>query len=163
VTARIEPLRPDHAASLGSLFETLVDNDDEPFFHPHPLTAAEAFRRTEYAGADYYVAAVDGDTVAGYGMLRGWDEGYEVPSLGIAVRPDLRGTGLALDLMEHLHRAAWERGAPRIRLTVVRENERARRFFESLGYRFDRTDQPVSIGFLDRPAIASTSDETPNR
>ena len=163
MTAKIEPLRPELAESLGRFFETLVAHDDERFFHPHPLTRDEAARRAAHEGRDYYVVSVDAGNVVGYGMLRGWDEGYEVPSLGIAVSPELRGSGMARDVMRHLHDVAWERGVPRVRLTVARDNDRARRVFESFGYKFADTSEPVLVGFLDRPAIASTSASTPNR
>jgi len=46
-------------------------------------------------------------------MLRGWDEGYETPSLGIAVHPDARGLGLARTFMGFLHAAASFQGAAR--------------------------------------------------
>jgi acetyltransferase-like isoleucine patch superfamily enzyme len=35
-------------------------------------------------------------------MLRGWDEGCEVPSLGIAVRTSAQGRGLGRLMMAHL-------------------------------------------------------------
>ena len=32
-------------------------------------------------------------------MLRGWDEGYDIPSFGVCVRPDVRGRGIARRLL----------------------------------------------------------------
>ncbi len=72
----------------------LAARGDGRWFHPHPLTAVEAARPCAYDGRDLYYAAVTGDAVVAYGLLRGWDEGYAVPSLGIAVHPAARGLGL---------------------------------------------------------------------
>src|SRR5205823_2006359 len=80
---------------LAAFFEALRANGDERTFHPHPLTRDEARRRCHYRGKDLYYVATDGARVLGYGMLRGWDEGYAVPSLGIAIAPGCRGVGLA--------------------------------------------------------------------
>ncbi len=64
--------------------------------------------------------------------------------------PSCAAPALRATLMEHLHDVAWARGARPIRLTVAAENERARRLFESLGYEFAVTDDPVLVGFLER-------------
>jgi ribosomal protein S18 acetylase RimI-like enzyme len=69
-------------------------------------------------------------------MLRGWDEGFEVPSLGIATRSSVRGTGLGGLLVQFLHAAACRRGANRVILKVYKDNIPARRLYEKLGYRF---------------------------
>jgi ribosomal protein S18 acetylase RimI-like enzyme len=152
VTEHIEPLRPDLAGALARFFDELRANGDEVFFHPHPLTLEEAELRAGCEGSDVYLAAVDDAGVIGYGMLRGWDEGYQIPSVGIAISPRLRGSGLARRLMEQLHAIAWDRGAERVRLTVARENQTARQLFESLGYKFTSPDELVLVGYLDRPA-----------
>jgi len=80
---------------------------------------------------------VDGNVVLAYGILRGWDEGYAIPSLGIAVHPDARGTALGELLMHFLHGAARQRGARRVRLKVYSDNLAARSLYAKLGYNFD--------------------------
>ncbi len=57
-------------------------------------------------------------SIVAYGMLRGWDEGYETPSLGIAVHSEWQARGVGRRMMEHLHQVARVRGAKRIRLKV---------------------------------------------
>jgi hypothetical protein len=49
------------------------------------------------------------------------------------VRPAHRGTGLGKALLEHLGRLAAERGCGRFEWSVLDWNERAIRFYESLG------------------------------
>jgi ribosomal protein S18 acetylase RimI-like enzyme len=131
---RCEPVTPALAGSLADLFDALRAAGDERHFHPHPLTHEEAERLAGYGGLDVYRVLTDEGRVVGYGMLRGWDEGYEVPSLGIAVHPEARGVGAGRLLMEHLHEAARERGATRVRLRVYPDNTAARHLYEELGY-----------------------------
>jgi ribosomal protein S18 acetylase RimI-like enzyme len=134
---------------LGDLFEALKANGDEEFFHPHPLTRQEASRRCSYRGSDLYYAAACSGEVAAYGLLRGWEQGYEIPSLGIAVSPSHRGRGLARPFMVFLHAAAHLRGAPSIRLTVHEANAKAKELYRSLGYTYERLDGKQLIGRLD--------------
>jgi ribosomal protein S18 acetylase RimI-like enzyme len=84
-----------------------------------------------------------------YGMLRGWDEGYDVPSLGIVVAPAFRGQGYGRSLMHFLHAAAKARGAPAIRLKVYPENSTAVALYQSLGYVFGAKEGGQLVGLLD--------------
>jgi ribosomal protein S18 acetylase RimI-like enzyme len=123
-------IQPGDADALADLFATI----DATHFQPHPLTAEEAARLVAYRGQDVYaVVTADGELVA-YGMLRGWDEGFSVPSLGVAVDPDHQGLGYGRMMMQWLADQARLRGAERIRLRVHAENLAARRLYESLGY-----------------------------
>jgi ribosomal protein S18 acetylase RimI-like enzyme len=122
VTGGVTYVGPD---TLADLFAAI----DSTHFHPHPLTAAEARRIQAHTGRDLYVA-----TGFAYGMLRGWDEGYAVPSLGVAVRRDAYGQGHGRAMMAWLHELAREHGATEVRLRVHPDNVRAIRLYESLGY-----------------------------
>lgn len=133
-------LTPADASLLEAFFLNLVANGDTDLFHPHPFTAEAAasicgHSTGDPATGDEYHAVLEEGRIVGYGMLRGWAEGYSIPSLGIAVAPDRRGQGVADALMRHLHRVAAARGAPAVRLKVYRTNTRAIRLYRSLGYR----------------------------
>lgn len=141
-------LGPEWENALVEFFRALVRSGGDREFHPHPLTADEAARRCSYAGRDLYYVLVDGGQVLGYGMLRGWDEGYDVPSLGIALHPSERGRGLGKAFMHFLHAAAKRRGAVRVRLRVYPHNTRAVRLYQQLGYRFDSEEGGQLVGFL---------------
>lgn len=142
-------LRPEVASALAEFFAALVVNGDTRWFHPHPFTAEQAGKLCAYCGRDLYYVALAGGTVLGYGMLRGWDEGYEVPSLGIAIHPAARGLKLGYALMHFLQSAVRYRGAKRIRLTVSKDNVAARTMYERLGYRYQSGDGAELIGFLE--------------
>ena len=122
---------------------------DTTFFRPHPFTADEARRLANYPGRDVYaLLAVDGRAVA-YGLLRGWDEGYATPSLGVAVRPSAQRRGYSRLMIESLHAVARARGADRVRLRVHRDNTVARHLYESLGYRYDGEERGELVMVVD--------------
>ena len=123
---------PSDEAVLADLFAHI----DETFFRPHPFTPEEARLIARRSGHNLFALLVDGDRAVAYGMLRGWDDGYATPSLGVAVRDDCQGRGLGGVMMEHLHRAARARAASTVRLRVHPDNARARRLYESLGYEY---------------------------
>jgi ribosomal protein S18 acetylase RimI-like enzyme len=72
--------------------------------------------------------------VRAYGLLRGCNEGYAIPCLGIAVHPDARARGLGRLVMDYLEAMARHRGAPSIRLRVHKDTARAIALYERLGY-----------------------------
>lgn len=121
---------------LAEFLTALAAADEQQRFHPHPLTAEAAAAVCRGAGRDLYYLLVEGGAVLAYGMLRGWDEGFDVPSLGIAVHPEARGSGLGALLMRFLHAAAARRGAEAVRLRVQPDNTAAIELYRSLGYEF---------------------------
>lgn len=140
---------PGLAAALGSFLRELAAGGDEEQFHPHPLDDAAAREVCDYAGADVYLVGLDGDDVVAYGMLRGWDAGFAVPSLGIAVRASARGRGIGRALMDRLHEEAAARGAARVRLRTHPDNVAALRLYRSLGYGFDGEEEGQLVGILE--------------
>ena len=144
----LRPLKPDDGAALGRFFVAIAP--DEQFFHPHPLTqeaAGTLCAQCRETRDEYVVAEADGEIVA-YGMLRGWDEGYEIPSLGIAVHPGARGTGVGRAMMLHLHDLAAGRNAPSVRLKVSTDNREAVDLYRSLGYVLEPLGDDELLGLL---------------
>jgi len=131
------------------MLEALEKAGDDARFHPHPFTKEALDEIARREGKDYYCVLVDDDQVRGYGMLRGWDEGYEVPSLGIAVHPALQGKGLGKAIMQHLHDEARRRGSAKIRLRVRQGNDRAIGLYRELGYAFQPNKDDYLEGFLE--------------
>ena len=141
---KIVPLDPEREAMFAVFLKELREHGDEAFFSPHPFTDEWAKKLAHYEGKDYYCVAVVDKRVVGYGMLRGWDEGYSRPSLGIAVHPDERGKGLSKQLMSHLHEVARKRGAKQMRLRVKVDNLVAVGLYRKLGYEL-KPEQPTFL------------------
>ena len=147
-----ERLSPDHFEAVANLFAAFAADPTASRFHPHEFSAAEALKIANHTGLDIYLGMwVDG-ALQGYGMLRGFDAGFAVPSLGIYVCPPARGTGHARALMLALHDAARAAGAHQVRLKVYPDNTRAIGLYESLGYRFVAEEAGQRVGLIDLQA-----------
>ena len=96
----------------------------------------QAQKIADYQGRDLYLGLFENDVLIGYGMLRGWDANYKIPSLGIYLAPVARGRGLSKKLMTELHNAARAQNAPSVRLKVYPHNITAVNLYKSMGYFF---------------------------
>jgi ribosomal protein S18 acetylase RimI-like enzyme len=134
---------------LARFFQEIVINKEDNNFHPHPLDIKEAEYIASYPGQDLYFLQIKGNEITGYGMLRGWDEGFSVPSLGIAIHPSSRRQGLAKNFMAFMHQRAKEKGAKKIRLTVYTDNIAAIRLYRSIGYTFSEEKDHKVVGFCE--------------
>lgn len=138
---------------LADLFREI----DETYFRPHPFTPADARRIASHAGPDTYALLLQDGRAVAYGMLRGRDEGYTVPSLGIAVRTSAQGHGLGRLMMLYLHEEARRQGAAVVRLRVHPRNTYARRMYEKLGYVYAGFDRDELVMLLDVESAVAPS------
>lgn len=130
----IEAVTPDHLEQLADLFERNRTPAVTTGFDPFPLTGQEARRiALEPRRDEYYVAARAG-SVVGLSMLRGFDEGYEIPSFGIFVDREAQGEGVGRTLTVWTVVAARRRGCPSVRLSVYASNSVAHHLYTSLGF-----------------------------
>ena len=91
--------------------------------------------------------------MVGYIMLRGWDEGFQIPSLGICVHPAWQGFGVGRLLMQAAICVARLRRSPAVRLKVYPDNLRAIELYRSLGFTFSgqtENGQMVAVLGLER-------------
>ncbi|MBW2413787.1 MAG: GNAT family acetyltransferase [Deltaproteobacteria bacterium] len=88
----------------------------------------------------FFVAERDGRIV---GSVMAGYEGHRGQINYLAVLPDLRGSGLGRQLMDHAEAVLREIGAPKINLQVRGANREVIAFYEALGYRVDDT---VNLG-----------------
>ncbi len=142
---RFVPLAQEWEGAFKSFLRALEKAGQDRRFKPHPFSDEGVKQRVSYSGKDFYCLLVEGREVLGYGLLRGWDEGYDVPSLGIAVLPGAQGKGYGRSIMQHLHDEARRRGAKKIRLRVKKDNDPAIGLYEDFGYHL-RPDEEE--GFL---------------
>ncbi len=124
-------LTQEHLIQLVALFEAI---DHNPQFTPHPFDARTAYQICTHPGKDKYYAFQAGKQLLGYALLRGWNEGYTTPSLGLAVHPDHQHRGLGHLLLQHLLAEACTAGAKDIRLTVHPDNAIAQKFYATYGF-----------------------------
>jgi ribosomal protein S18 acetylase RimI-like enzyme len=139
-------LTPTTVDGLLALLRRLEDAGEAEFFRPHPFTREHLATIGQPEVKDLYYVAAIGSEVAGYGLLRGWEQGYEVPSLGIAIHPEWRSVGLGSTLMHFLHSAARLRGSKRVRLRVIESNEAAIALYRRIGYAFQEEAEHDASG-----------------
>lgn len=119
-------------------------------FFPHPFNIDYLIYLLLNRTKDYYCMIMINQTVVAYGMLRGWEEGYDVPSLGVAVDSNYRGKGLGRLMCEYLKTVAELKGSKKIRLRVHKDNNKAKTLYLSLGYVFsDEPKDEYYEGFLE--------------
>ncbi len=131
---------------LASFFELIKNRKDDQYFHPHPFNKEKAKELGHYKDKDLYFLQTVESEICGYGMLRGWDEGYSVPSLGMIIHPDYRGKGLAEEFMAFLHDCARQKGAKQICLKVYPKNKAAIALYTKMGYFFSGLEQGQLAG-----------------
>lgn len=150
----IRPLMTGDQATLTQLFESLTgDLETAKYFHPFPLTQKTArqlcAQRSDPALRDAYFLAVVSGQPLGFGMLRGWDAGFAVPSFGACVAPRARNAGLGKALLVHAIELAKSMGAASVRLSVYRENTRAVHLYRKFGFQFEEKNPREWLGILD--------------
>lgn len=129
---------PDTLALTKKLFAKLCDDPaTQLHFRPHPLTDAHAEHLCNVAREDYYLIGLWGMEPVAYGILRGWDSGYKVPSVGMAVVQDQRSRGFATAIVQKMITVARDRQAEKILVHVDKTNVHSRRVFDKLGFVFD--------------------------
>jgi ribosomal protein S18 acetylase RimI-like enzyme len=142
VAGEAEPVRvrPARAADSEAIVRTLREGFD-PLILPYTIVSAAGVERFVYdtlaqggerSGTVFTVAA-RGDEAAGVTEFRRSVD--ELFLNHIYVRKDARGTGLGRQLLRESILVARDHGQREIALDVFAGNERARRWYESLGFR----------------------------
>lgn len=143
-------LQPEHSDALMSLFSVIRGDPSAVSFHPHDFKDDDARRVANYSGQDIYAGYIaDDNNIVAYGMLRGVDEGFEIPSLGIYVIPQARGRGVSRAVMQGLHSMArLDLGASKVRLKVYSDNLPALKLYEKIGYQFETSESNELVGLI---------------
>ena len=131
----------------GALIQFLEENDRPEvtrYFNPFPLDRATAQRICLNGQLDRYIVALLKGRIVGLSMLRGWNEGFEVPSFGILIDRSNTQHGIGRRLMEFTLTEARKKGCRSVRLSVHASNKRAVSLYSSLGF-VELTREPVRV------------------
>lgn len=139
-------LRPGLEPALSEFLADIARNGEDSLFAPHATDLTTLRTLATNPGQDVYLVFMTNGAVRAYGLLRGWNEGYDVPSLGIAVHPQFRGKGLATRVMDQLESEARNKHAPAIRLRVHKQNQHAIDIYRLRGY--EMSQDPVEPHLL---------------
>lgn len=150
------------ASDEDSVFDAFRDLLRDPtaarYFHPHQLDRATAGRIASRPGRDVYLGYFQAGRLLGYAMLRGWEEGYEVPAFGVAVLPEARDRGIGSLLLREALATARGRGAREVMVKIHGDNRRTLDWHLAEGFRITGSTEDghvichLSLG--GRPRIA---------
>jgi RimJ/RimL family protein N-acetyltransferase len=143
--------------SDSALLETFFVQNDVPqvteTFTAFPLNARTTHFITEQSHKDkYYLLFLDGQPI-GFSMLRGFDEGYSVPSFGIFIDHRFQGSGYGKKLLRLTVEEARQMGCEKVRLSVFGVNVAGRKIYETFGFRETQRSPIVRGGITDEKII----------
>lgn len=127
-------LREPDIEKLGIFFARNNRPEVTSFFKPFPLNVNTARDLLKPTRQDLFFVMEENGRFLAFSMLRGQDEGYDVPSFGIFVDWEHQKYGVGKRLSEWTFRWADQVKAPKIRLSVYEENIQARTLYERLGF-----------------------------
>lgn len=104
-------------------------------FTAFPLNRDTAAWIAKYTGKDKYYLLLRGEAIVGLSMLRGFDEGYAVPSFGIIIDHRAQGLGFGRYLLSETVEQARLMGCPKVRLSVYGCNISGRKIYEAIGFK----------------------------
>lgn len=153
----IVKLRHEHLERLMFFFSQIDSLEYAKDFSPHPFDEEYARFVCHYEGKDaYYAVLLDEEEIVAYCMMRGWDEGYEIPSLGLCVLKRYQGFGLGSAIMNFLEASSRLRGCSKVMLKVKKDNAAARNLYAGQGYSFKEHNEDFLVGFKDISEGTST-------
>ena len=153
VAAVIRQVLDTDYSDLARFFEENDLPEITRYFNPFPLNSQTAHQIARNDHLDhYYVATLDAQMV-GMFMLRGWEEGFQIPSFGILVDRRYHGMGLGKQITEFAITEASNSGCPGIRLSVYASNTNALSLYASFGFREVSRLPAVVLGQQDEKII----------
>lgn len=133
VEVSLRRLRPRDARALSRLLLSASPGYSR-FFIPFDFAFASVSSILRQAKDDLYFGIMAGGDLAGFYMLRGFDQGYEVPAYGVWVAPAYQDRGLAALTLRHAFSQCRLNGIGRLMLKVHPENAVAMRLYETMGF-----------------------------
>lgn len=129
----IRPLGIDDAAALSSFLQSQATGYAR-FFRPfsfdfNTITDVLANGRQDVLMGMYWQ-----EQMVGFFMLRGWDEGYDVPAFGILIDESYRGYGLEMLSLETAKIICRLRGASRMMIKMHPDNISAKGVARKTGF-----------------------------
>lgn len=140
---RVVALEPADAAELCDLL-TRDNAEYRKYFEPFEVGVESVQTLLRCSRRDRYWGIWTDAELIGFFMLRGFDEGYRVPSYGVYIAQSYANKGLSKMALQYA--LAWCRlnDCEELRLSVHPDNLYARRVYEKAGFQF--TGQLSKIG-----------------
>lgn len=139
----IKELQSEHASILSALILSAPKNYTK-YFTPFSFKEDAIKKIINNSINDKYFGIFINDNLAGFYMLRGFDEGYEVPSYGVWISDKFSKLGLSKLTLQHAITYCKVNNLKKIMLKVHTENIVAKNIYESFGFKQEGIDQKNS-------------------
>lgn len=110
-------------------------SDIRRFFDPFPLDDKTAELIIQKTIKDKFLICIFEEEIIAMSMLRGWDEGYIFPSIGIIVDHRYQGHGIGRRITEYSLEMAKKLNCKKVRLSVYDDNIIAINLYKSMGFK----------------------------
>jgi ribosomal-protein-alanine N-acetyltransferase len=130
---QILPLQEDQIGPLAQLYQAATA-DYGVYFKPFSFDEETLGRILRERRNDLYFTVLCDGELAGLYMLRGFDQGYTVPSYGVWIAQAYSRRGLARATLEHAVATCRAHGCREMMLKVHPLNTRAKLLYERFGF-----------------------------
>ena len=130
----LRPLERRDEKPLARFFTRNAAREVSSSFDPFPLTPETARRITAEPRLDRYYGAFLGGRLVGMSMLRGWDDGFDIPSFGVVVDSEFHARGVGRRLTDFTIAEASRLGSKDVRLSVYASNRLAHEMYLRRGF-----------------------------
>ena len=135
----IKELQPEQVSTLSELILNAPE-DYSKYFVPFSFKEDSITKIINDAVNDKFFGIFITDDLAGFYMLRGFDEGYDVPSYGVWISDKYSGLGLSKLTLQHAITFCNLNGIKKIMLKVHPEHTIAKNIYENFGFEQDGFD-----------------------
>ncbi|MFZ1280088.1 MAG: GNAT family N-acetyltransferase [Ignavibacteriaceae bacterium] len=142
LTLEIKRLTIDHSKELSELLQS-ADKDYTQYFIPFVFDFEIILKILSNAIKDQYYGIFTDNKLVGFYMLRGFDEGYEIPSYGVWVAKDFSSKGISKLTLQHAISFCKINNIKKIILKVHPDNVIAKNIYESFGFIFEGVDKRI--------------------
>jgi RimJ/RimL family protein N-acetyltransferase len=121
------------AHDLAVLFHS-ADPEYSKYFTPFSFDEETLRNMLLTAVKDQFFSIKVNNRLSGFYMLRGFDEGYQIPSYGVWIAPEYAGCGLAKLSLQHAICFCKVNRVKKLMLKVAQENTIPKKIYEDFGF-----------------------------
>jgi RimJ/RimL family protein N-acetyltransferase len=132
-SVEIKKIGLEHASTLAKALEN-EKPDYLKYFTPFEFSLRSITKIINQAVKDKYFGIFVNEKIVGFYMLRGLDEGYEIPSYGVWISSKFSDKGLSKLTLYHAFSFCRINGISKLMLKVHPDNTTAKKLYESLGF-----------------------------
>ncbi len=129
----VRSLTIENAAELSAMLLALP-RDYARFFSPFEFSLDTVANVLSNQGDDVFIGLYWEDRIIGFFLLRGWNDGYEVPTFGIIIDKKYRGYELEMLSLDTAKIICRLRGAERLMLKMHPDNISAKGVMRKIGF-----------------------------